>query len=54
MIKEPLFKSTPTMRTYEKYKWADAYTQGWNEAMRFIFAKEIIEERRKNMKLVKK
>lgn len=38
--KEPVFKSVPTYRNYEDYHDAEQYTQGWNDAMRFIFGIE--------------
>lgn len=37
MQTEPLFKSAPTHRDYEKYRDEQHYTQGWNDAMHFIF-----------------
>ena len=37
MQTEPLYKSTPTHRDYEKYRDEQNYTQGWNDAMHFIF-----------------
>ncbi len=40
MITEPLFKDAPTFRNYEDYLYGEAYTKGWNDAMRFIFGAE--------------
>lgn len=40
MITTPVFKSTPTYRNYDDYKYGEAYTQGWNDAMKFIFSEE--------------
>lgn len=45
MQTEPIYKSVPTMRDYEEYKKAEQYTQGWNDAMHFIFDSD--EEKRK-------
>ena len=56
MITEPLFKDAPTFRNYEDYLYGEAYTKGWNDAMRFIFGLEIAEAetayRRANLKVV--
>lgn len=41
MIKEPLFLSVPTIRDYEQMKMEQARTDGWNDAMRYIFGQEI-------------
>lgn len=43
MITKPLFKDAPTFRKYEDYLYGEAYTKGWNDAMRFIFGLEIAE-----------
>lgn len=40
MITKPLFKSAPTYRNYDDYKYGEAYTQGWNDAMKFIFPED--------------
>lgn len=40
MITKPLFKSAPTYRNYDDYKYGEAYTKGWNDAMRFIFPED--------------
>ena len=48
MQTEPIYKSVPTMRDYEEYKKAEQYTQGWNDAMHFIFSDE--EKRKKLIK----
>lgn len=37
MQTKPIYKSVPTMRDYDEYKKAEQYTQGWNDAMHFIF-----------------
>ena len=46
MLKEPLYKSTPTFRNYDDYHDAEQYTQGWNDAMHFIFAEEEKEKQK--------
>ncbi len=48
MEKEPIYKSVPTLRNYEDYHDAEQYTQGWNDAMHYIFDSE--EEKRKKQK----
>lgn len=50
MLKEPLYKSTPTFRNYDDYHDAEQYTQGWNDAMRFIFAEEEKEKQKQQQK----
>ena len=47
MLTEPIYKSVPTMRDYKEYKKAEKYTQGWNDAMHFIFDSD--EEKRKKL-----
>lgn len=47
MQTKPIYKSVPTMRDYEEYKKAEQYTQGWNDAMHFIFDND--EEKRKKL-----
>lgn len=47
MLTEPIYKSVPTMRDYKEYKKAEQYTQGWNDAMHFIFDSD--EEKRKKL-----
>lgn len=37
MQTEPLYKSAQTHRDYDKYRDEQHYTQGWNDAMHFIF-----------------
>lgn len=49
MQTKPLYKSVPTMRDYEEYKKAEQYTQGWNDAMHFIFDSDK-EKRKKQIK----
>nr|DAY75270.1 MAG TPA: hypothetical protein [Caudoviricetes sp.] len=57
MIEKPLYRSTPTMGNYEDYIIEHNYTNGWNDAMDFIFpeAKEKREKERmkKNISIVK-
>lgn len=57
MITKPIFKSAPTMRDYESYRLEAARTQGWNDAMNFIFAEDIaeqeVQDRRSMMKIVR-
>lgn len=57
MVEMPLYRSTPTMRNYEDYIIEHNYTNGWNDAMDFIFpeAKEKREKERmkKNISIVK-
>jgi putative sterol carrier protein len=48
----PIYKSVPTLRDYEDYKAAAQYTQGWNDAMHFIF--DIPEEKLKKLHEQKK
>lgn len=47
MQTKPIYKSVPTMRDYEEYKKAEQYTQGWNDAMHFVF--DSPEEKRKKL-----
>lgn len=44
MIKHPSFMSPPTYRNYDYYKCGEAYAEGWNDAMRFIFGQELQNE----------
>ncbi len=50
MITKPIFKSAPTFRNYEDYLYGEAYTKGWNDAMKFIFAEETESERAKQLR----
>lgn len=43
--KKPVFKSVPTYRNYEDYHDAEQYVRGWNDAMRFIFGIEDVDDR---------
>ena len=56
MITEPMFVGTPTMRNYDDYKYGKAWADGWNDAMEFIFAKELQSKRaeqiRANFKII--
>lgn len=47
MQKEPIYKSTPTLRNYEDFHDAEQYTKGWNDAMHYIFDSE--DEKRKKV-----
>lgn len=40
MQREPIYKSAPTLRNYEDYHDAEQYTNGWNDAMHYIFDSE--------------
>lgn len=45
MIKEPMWKDPPTFRPYDEYVKGVAFTDGWNAAMKYIFAEELEKEK---------
>lgn len=47
MQTKPKYMSVPTLRDYEEYKKAEQYTQGWNDAMHYIFDSK--EEKQKKL-----
>ena len=57
MITEPMFVGTPTLRNYDDYQYGRAWSDGWNDAMEFIFGEELhskrAEEIRANFRLEK-
>lgn len=50
MMTKPMVVGTPTFRDYEDYKYGKAWADGWNAAMKFIFAKELESERAKQLR----
>ena len=50
MMTKPMFVGTPTFRDYESYKYGKAWADGWNDAMEFIFAEEVENERAKQFR----
>ena len=44
MYKKPIFISPRTFRSYQDFTLDSARAEGWNDAMRFIFAEELKEQ----------
>ncbi len=50
MRNEPFYKTTPTMRDYESYVRMSEYTNGWNDAMDYIFPEEKLKREKEKKK----
>ena len=46
----PQFVGVPMARNYDDYKYGEAWADGWNDAMEFIFAEELQSDRSKQLR----